>query len=82
MKGLEILNLFITVVALCLAIFTAFVPYEWICKFISAYLPSGKKCHLRHGIIVLLSLGLFLLASVASKQFQFKDTFSMEAVAY
>jgi len=78
MKGLEILNLFVTVMALCLAIFTAFVPYEWICKFISAYNLSGNKCHIRHGAVVLLSLGLFLVAILASKQFQVQDTFSMK----
>lgn len=81
MNGQEILNLFVTVVALCLAIFTAFVPYEWICKFLNAYGLNGK-CQLRHGIVVTFSLGLFLVAILASKQFEIKDTFSMKSVSY
>ena len=80
MKPFEYLNLFITIVALCLALFCAFVPFDWICKFLSTY-QSGK-CSIRHGVIVWMAVGLFLLAILASKQFQFSDTFSMARKTY
>ena len=80
MKPIEYFYLFITVVALCFALFLAFVPFNWICKFISTY-QSGT-CRIRHGVIVCMALGSFLFAILASKQFQFSDTFSMTRKTY
>ncbi len=64
------LSLFLTVVFLAFAIFTAFVPYEWICVLLNT-----KKCNIHHGVVIIVSLLLFLLAIIASKEFDLKTTF-------
>ena len=66
----KIACLILSVIFLGLAMFTGFVPFEWVCEFLGV-----KTCQIHHGAVVSVSLALFLAAIVAAKQFDFHYIF-------
>jgi hypothetical protein len=79
MNIIQYVYLFVTVFSLCVALFVAFSPYEWICKIMSYYKKSGQTCQLRHGVVTFVALGFFLISILASKEFKFVDTLSLKS---
>lgn len=59
-----------TVVLLGLALFCAFVPFEWICVLL-----GSTSCNVSHGLVVAIAMMLFLGAIVASNKFDLRYTF-------
>lgn len=59
-----------TVILLGLALFCAFVPFEWICVLLGL-----TSCNVSHGLVVAIAMMLFLGAIVASNKFDLRYTF-------
>ena len=70
MSSTSYLSLGTTVVLLGLALFFAFVPFEWICVLL-----KSSKCDVSHGMVVAIAMMLFLGAIVASNKFDLRYTF-------
>jgi len=79
MARADIFYLFLTVLFLCLALFTALAPYEWLCQILRAY-GRVAACPLRPAIVTLLALGFFLLALLASKRLALQQVFSWRLI--
>lgn len=78
MDFIQYVYLFVAVFSLCVALFLAYSPYEWICKIMSYYQKSSSTCKLQHGMVTIAALGFFLVSILASKEFQIFDTVSMK----
>lgn len=79
MDLIQYVYLFVAVFSLCVALFLAYSPYEWICKIMSYYHKSSSPtCKLQHGLVTVAAFGFFFVSILASKEFKLVDTVSMK----
>lgn len=70
-----ILFQFLFVIFLAFALFYGFVPYEWVCKYHTEIGVIKGKCNIAHWMILLLSIGFFIMSIMAFKNFDMNEIF-------
>ena len=62
--------IFFSIIFLSFAFFYGFIPTEWICNY-HDYIGLKNSCNIKPWVVILVSVGFFLLANITFREFNF-----------